>query len=234
MHSDTNLPAQVTVTFVCLVSGMMEDVENWYGCRSKSSWQKSWYLAPPPCFTRSAPSPSTNPLENLLIEHPSMSVYLLPVAASSALHAALHRSAPPNIMGDTCSVPPPIAPCLQPRTNSPLRREAVFPPNLNDEEIAQPYVRPISHKRKRRLRAMERAPGATARASAHTENAHREVATVCSAAELDKQAQHEEKERCSSKKILSKNQIRRTNLLSEINAPKQCATRNGGKYGCLQ
>ncbi|XP_054274579.1 tumor protein p53-inducible nuclear protein 1-like [Macrosteles quadrilineatus] len=38
--------------------------------------EDSWFLTPPPCFTSTAPSPlETNPLENLLIEHPSMSVY---------------------------------------------------------------------------------------------------------------------------------------------------------------
>jgi len=38
--------------------------------------EESWFLTPPPCFTSAAPSGlETSPLENLLIEHPSMSVY---------------------------------------------------------------------------------------------------------------------------------------------------------------
>lgn len=38
--------------------------------------QESWYLAPPPSFSSEAPvHMETSPLENLLIEHPSMSVY---------------------------------------------------------------------------------------------------------------------------------------------------------------
>ncbi|XP_017478676.1 PREDICTED: uncharacterized protein LOC108368340 isoform X1 [Rhagoletis zephyria] len=36
----------------------------------------SWYLTPPPCFTSDGPiHMEVSPLENLLIEHPSMSVY---------------------------------------------------------------------------------------------------------------------------------------------------------------
>lgn len=38
--------------------------------------QESWYLTPPPTFTSEGPvHMETSPLENLLIEHPSMSVY---------------------------------------------------------------------------------------------------------------------------------------------------------------
>ncbi|GJQ70956.1 hypothetical protein Trydic_g872 [Trypoxylus dichotomus] len=38
--------------------------------------EESWYITPPPCFTSAGPIiVETSPLENLLIEHPSMSVY---------------------------------------------------------------------------------------------------------------------------------------------------------------
>lgn len=40
--------------------------------------EESWFITPPPCFTASRRAPvllETSPLENLLIEHPSMSVY---------------------------------------------------------------------------------------------------------------------------------------------------------------
>lgn len=41
-----------------------------------AAMEESWFLTPPPCFTSIAPSGlETSPLENLLIEHPSMSVY---------------------------------------------------------------------------------------------------------------------------------------------------------------
>ena len=42
------------------------------------SMEESWLVTPPPCFTAGGNSPhrmETSPLENLLIEHPSMSVY---------------------------------------------------------------------------------------------------------------------------------------------------------------
>ncbi|XP_038070023.1 tumor protein p53-inducible nuclear protein 2-like [Patiria miniata] len=40
--------------------------------------EESWLVTPPPCFTAGGRSPqelATSPMENLLIEHPSMSVY---------------------------------------------------------------------------------------------------------------------------------------------------------------
>ncbi|XP_033209611.1 tumor protein p53-inducible nuclear protein 2 [Belonocnema kinseyi] len=55
-----------------------------------SSLDESWYVTPPACFTRASPVHlETSPLEDLLIEHPSMSVY---------------RAAGPPIIPDT---PPP-------------------------------------------------------------------------------------------------------------------------------
>ncbi|XP_056141779.1 tumor protein p53-inducible nuclear protein 1 [Lampris incognitus] len=42
------------------------------------SLEESWFITPPPCFTGRGSQPvllETSPLENLLIEHPSMSVY---------------------------------------------------------------------------------------------------------------------------------------------------------------
>jgi hypothetical protein len=41
-----------------------------------TTMDESWFVTPPPCFTSTGPiSVKTSPLENLLIEHPSMSVY---------------------------------------------------------------------------------------------------------------------------------------------------------------
>ena len=67
------------------------------------SFEESWFLTPPPCFTSEGPvHMETSPLENLLIEHPSMSVYQ---HSSSSSHCFLphprHRSsstgtAPPS------------------------------------------------------------------------------------------------------------------------------------------
>lgn len=41
-----------------------------------ATMEESWFLTPPACFTSTGPiHVETSPLENLLIEHPSMSVY---------------------------------------------------------------------------------------------------------------------------------------------------------------
>ncbi|XP_029467081.1 tumor protein p53-inducible nuclear protein 2 isoform X2 [Rhinatrema bivittatum] len=43
------------------------------------SMDESWFVTPPPCFTAEGPGPvsvESSPLEDLLIEHPSMSVYV--------------------------------------------------------------------------------------------------------------------------------------------------------------
>ncbi|NXL64847.1 T53I2 protein, partial [Chordeiles acutipennis] len=40
---------------------------------------ESWFVTPPPCFTAEGPGPGgvgSSPMEDLLIEHPSMSVYV--------------------------------------------------------------------------------------------------------------------------------------------------------------
>ncbi|KAK1895529.1 Tumor protein p53-inducible nuclear protein 1 [Dissostichus eleginoides] len=39
------------------------------------SMEESWFVTPPPCFTGRGSLLESSPLENLLIEHPSMSVY---------------------------------------------------------------------------------------------------------------------------------------------------------------
>lgn len=39
---------------------------------------ESWFVTPPPCFTAEGATAEASPLEDLLIEHPSMSVYVSP------------------------------------------------------------------------------------------------------------------------------------------------------------
>ena len=68
-----------------------------YHPRGASS--EPWVIAPPPCFTGSQVgtlSPvAASPLENLLIEHPSMSVYLsVPHSALPASHPYLSTTSP--------------------------------------------------------------------------------------------------------------------------------------------
>uniref|UniRef100_A0A665U196 Tumor protein p53 inducible nuclear protein 1 n=1 Tax=Echeneis naucrates TaxID=173247 RepID=A0A665U196_ECHNA len=55
-----------------------EDEESGFLRLDACSLEESWFVTPPPCFTGRGSQPillETSPLENLLIEHPSMSVY---------------------------------------------------------------------------------------------------------------------------------------------------------------
>lgn len=55
-----------------------EDEEDGFLRLDAGSLEESWFITPPPCFTGHGSEPvllETSPLENLLIEHPSMSVY---------------------------------------------------------------------------------------------------------------------------------------------------------------
>lgn len=54
-----------------------EDV-NFLRLEAACGLEESWFITPPPCFMAGGRAPvllETSPLENLLIEHPSMSVY---------------------------------------------------------------------------------------------------------------------------------------------------------------
>lgn len=61
--------------------------------------EESWFVTPPPCFTSGSVPLETSPLENLLIEHPSMSVYHRsagPPAAATPLSSSVGASPPPR------------------------------------------------------------------------------------------------------------------------------------------
>lgn len=66
-----------------------------------NTMEESWYITPPPCFTSAGPIiVETSPLENLLIEHPSMSVY----QHSQPIYIARrHNSAPFQAVSDLIS-----------------------------------------------------------------------------------------------------------------------------------
>uniref|UniRef100_A0A0A9WLF6 Tumor protein p53-inducible nuclear protein 1 n=1 Tax=Lygus hesperus TaxID=30085 RepID=A0A0A9WLF6_LYGHE len=58
--------------------------------------EESWFVTPPPCFTSTGPvTVETSPLENLLIEHPSMSVYHRGPRSSSPQRPQRARSLSP-------------------------------------------------------------------------------------------------------------------------------------------
>uniref|UniRef100_A0A8C0BJS8 Tumor protein p53 inducible nuclear protein 2 n=1 Tax=Buteo japonicus TaxID=224669 RepID=A0A8C0BJS8_9AVES len=59
---------------------------------------RSWFVTPPPCFTAEGPGPGgvgSSPMEDLLIEHPSMSVYI-----TSTLEGAAGPPDPPPAAAD--------------------------------------------------------------------------------------------------------------------------------------
>ncbi|XP_056588943.1 tumor protein p53-inducible nuclear protein 2 isoform X1 [Triplophysa dalaica] len=59
---------------------------------SDCSMDESWFVTPPPCFTAEGATAEASPMEDLLIEHPSMSVYVspghLPAMEESAISLA--------------------------------------------------------------------------------------------------------------------------------------------------
>ena len=73
--------------------------------RSIDILEESWYVTPPSCFNASQEdslSLQTSPLENLLIEHPSMSVYGGPTEAWLTVEQNPTEENPDNeISGDT-------------------------------------------------------------------------------------------------------------------------------------
>lgn len=64
------------------------------------SLEESWFITPPPCFTGHSNQPvllKTNPLEDLLIEHPSMSVYAHHIPPRLALEPLPRHSLEPDL-----------------------------------------------------------------------------------------------------------------------------------------
>ncbi|MBN3295336.1 tumor protein p53-inducible nuclear protein 1 [Amia ocellicauda] len=60
------------------LASSMDPVEAGFLQLESCGLEESWFITPPPCFTAGGRAPvllETSPLENLLIEHPSMSVY---------------------------------------------------------------------------------------------------------------------------------------------------------------
>ncbi|XP_045110425.1 endochitinase A-like isoform X1 [Portunus trituberculatus] len=93
---------------------------------SEGGTQDCWLMTPPPCFTRSQPAPlASSSLENLLIEHPSMSVYLpRPTYTSAATTRVFPQHVVAHSTPSSCS-PPSASPSSQPavmeRDESPMK-----------------------------------------------------------------------------------------------------------------
>uniref|UniRef100_A0A3B3ZU16 Uncharacterized protein n=1 Tax=Periophthalmus magnuspinnatus TaxID=409849 RepID=A0A3B3ZU16_9GOBI len=111
------------------------------------SLEESWFVTPPACFTRAQPLPlEPSPLENLLIEHPSMSVYLV-------LNALLSVSLRPECIQRrpvSSSLPPSVSgrvDPLQPRPPHSLSKNTLRrlnpqrPPKTAAPQLHQPTHR---------------------------------------------------------------------------------------------
>uniref|UniRef100_A0A8C7XX45 Tumor protein p53-inducible nuclear protein 2 n=1 Tax=Oryzias sinensis TaxID=183150 RepID=A0A8C7XX45_9TELE len=57
---------------------------------------ESWFVTPPPCFTAEGATAEASPMEDLLIEHPSMSVYVSPNNTSMVSTSDL------SVVGEEC------------------------------------------------------------------------------------------------------------------------------------
>jgi len=87
-----------------------------HSASSLRTLEESWFVTPPPCFTSTGPIElETSPLENLLIEHPSMSVYHRPAPhAPAPAPRSASLSPPPRARQPLVAVNPrpPRAPCV--------------------------------------------------------------------------------------------------------------------------
>ncbi|XP_022522163.2 tumor protein p53-inducible nuclear protein 2 [Astyanax mexicanus] len=71
----------------------------------RGSMDESWFVTPPPCFTAEGATAEASPMEDLLIEHPSMSVYVSPGNLSVVEQSTASLTSSVSRMSE--SVPPP-------------------------------------------------------------------------------------------------------------------------------
>lgn len=85
----------------CFAAGKDKEISN---LKAQVQLEESWYVTPPPCFEASGLSPEVleaSPMEDLLIEHPSMSVYGPGVRRdSSSVSSASRSSSTPRNEGE--------------------------------------------------------------------------------------------------------------------------------------
>lgn len=84
-----------------VLAGKDKEISN---LKAQVELEESWYVTPPPCFEASGLSPEVleaSPMEDLLIEHPSMSVYGPGVRRdSSSVSSASRSSSTPRNEGE--------------------------------------------------------------------------------------------------------------------------------------
>ncbi|BET00574.1 tumor protein p53 inducible nuclear protein 2 [Nesidiocoris tenuis] len=108
--------------------------------------EESWFVTPPPCFTSTGPvTLETSPLENLLIEHPSMSVYTRSTGGSvSSTAGSSSRTAggrpeqqrgPPPRGARSLSPPVPRRPNANNAAPAPRPRAPLQPNQLHNMQV---------------------------------------------------------------------------------------------------
>lgn len=115
--------------------------------RSVDILEESWYVTPPSCFNASqgdALSVQTSPLENLLIEHPSMSVYGGPAEPWLAVEESHSEQTP-----ETSESEPASETAVETRTHT--HRRAVRTVDKGDE-LTWRVQKNVSENAKKQLR----------------------------------------------------------------------------------
>ncbi|XP_075882188.1 uncharacterized protein tp53inp2b isoform X2 [Nelusetta ayraudi] len=82
------------------------------GGSRRGCMDESWFVTPPPCFTAEGAAAEAGPLEDLLIEHPSMSVYVSSnaLSSSSSLPPVVGSEEAAASLAGSVRVPEPAAP----------------------------------------------------------------------------------------------------------------------------
>ncbi|XP_015213022.2 tumor protein p53-inducible nuclear protein 1 [Lepisosteus oculatus] len=77
-QEDSSLDSPALFSSISSLASTRELVDTGFLELNPCTLEESWFITPPPCFTAGGQAPGlleTSPMENLLIEHPSMSVY---------------------------------------------------------------------------------------------------------------------------------------------------------------
>ncbi|XP_057684855.1 tumor protein p53-inducible nuclear protein 1 isoform X1 [Corythoichthys intestinalis] len=110
---------------------------------------ESWFVTPPPCFTAEGATAETSPMEDLLIEHPSMSVYVSPSNLSMVSNSNLSVVGEESIVSLASSVSRVAEPAAAPATHTPGPFRVSFGPYV------QPKVAQVARVQRSKAR-MER------------------------------------------------------------------------------
>ncbi|XP_061667914.1 tumor protein p53-inducible nuclear protein 1 isoform X1 [Syngnathoides biaculeatus] len=110
---------------------------------------ESWFVTPPPCFTAEGATAEASPMEDLLIEHPSMSVYVSPSNLSMVSNSNLSVVGEESVVSMTSSVRV-AEPVAAPATHTPGPFRGSFGPHV------QPKVAQVTRVQRNKARIERR------------------------------------------------------------------------------